>query len=151
MRLDGLLVKAWKNMKGRWTLVLLGVLGLALLLLGGGGEAEETVTPVADAESYREVLTAEVCALLSEVRGVGEVSVLLTLEAGESHVYAEGDGGYITAGGEGLLLESRPPRVAGVAVVCDGGGDPAVREAVAQMLAAALGIGAHRVKVTAKK
>ncbi len=136
-------------MKGKWTLALLGVLGLALLILGGGGGEEEA--PTLGAEEYRAALTAEVRALCGEVRGVGEVSVLLTLEAGESHIYAEGERGYITAGGEGLLIESRPPRVAGVAVVCDGGSDPTVRETLTEMLAAALGIGVHRVKVTAKK
>lgn len=149
MKGDSLLLKAFKNMKGKWTLALLGVLGLALLILGGGAEPEE-VTALGS-EEYRAALTAEVRALCAEVRGVGEVSVLLTLEAGESHIYAEGDRGYITAGGEGLLIESRPPRIAGVAVVCDGGSDPAVREALSEMLSAALGIGVHRVKVMAKK
>lgn len=137
-------------MKGKWTLALLGVLGLALLILGGGTEKEKEASALGT-EDYRAALTGEVRALCGEVQGVGEVSVLLTLEAGESHVYAEGDRGYITAGGEGLLIESRPPRVAGVAVVCDGGGDPAVREALTEMLSAALGIGVHRVKVLAKK
>lgn len=149
MKGDSILLKAFKNMKGKWTLALLGVLGLALLILGGGTEQEEAAS--LGTEDYRAALTAEVSALCAEVRGVGEVSVLLTLEAGESHIYAEGERGYITAGGEGLLIESRPPRIAGVAVVCDGGSDPAVREALSEMLSAALGIGVHRVKVMAKK
>ena len=150
MKADSVALKAWRNMKGKWSLALLGVLGLLLLVLGGGGErSEEAAAPTA--EEYRAALTAEVRALCGEVRGVGSVSVLLTLEAGESYVYAERDGGYVTAGGAPLLLESRPPRVAGVAVVCDGGGDPAVRETLTEVLAAALGIGVHRVQVTAKK
>ena len=150
MKSDSIFLKAFKNMKGKWTLALLGVLGLALLLLGGGTSTEEEATALGT-EDYRAALTAEVRALCAEVRGVGEVSVLLTLEAGESHIYAENERGYVTAGGEGLLIESRPPRVAGVAVVCEGGGDPAVRETLSEMLAAALGIGVHRVKVMAKK
>ena len=150
MKGDSILLKAFKNMKGKWTLALLGVLGLALLILGGGDKTEEGAARIGS-EEYRAALTGEVRALCGEVEGVGEVSVLLTLEAGESHVYAESERGYITAGGEGLLIESRPPRVAGVAVVCDGGADPAVREALTEMLSAALGIGVHRVKVLAKK
>lgn len=149
MRTD-LFVKAFKNMKGKWTLVLLGVLGLALLLLGGS-PAEQSEEAVGDSEDYRRTLTAEVTALCREVRGVGEVSVLLTLEAGESSLWAENENGYVTAGGEGLLIESRPPRVAGVAVVCAGGGDAAVREELIELLSAALGIGRHRVRITAKK
>ena len=151
MKSDGILLKYFKNMKGKWTLLILGILGVALLLLGGGvlPEKEEGHT---DSEDYRSALSAEVTALCREVRGVGEVTVLLTLEAGESYSYAENaSGGYIAAGGGGLLLESRPPRVAGVAVVCDGGGDPAVREELSSLLSAALGIGRHKVKITAKK
>ena len=151
MKNDGIVWKYFKNMKGKWTLLLLGILGLTLLLFGGGLFPEETVEAL-DSEDYRTALSAEVTALCREVRGVGEVTVLLTLEAGESYSYAENSaGGYITAGGSGLLLESRPPRVAGVAVVCDGGGDPAVREEITSLLSAALGIGVHKVRVTAKK
>lgn len=151
MKNEGILLKYFKNMKGKWTLLLLGILGVTLLLFGGGvlseGQKEQT-----DSEDYRTALCAEVTALCREVRGVGEVTVLLTLEAGESYSYAENaSGGYIAAGGGGLLLESRPPRVAGVAVVCDGGGDPAVREELSSLLSAALGIGRHKVKITAKK
>ena len=151
MKSDGILLKYFKNMKGKWTLLLLGILGVTLLLFGGDlfPEAEEERP---SSEDYRSTLCSEITALCREVRGVGEVTVLLTLESGESYTYAENSsGGYITAGGNGLLLESRPPRVAGVAVVCDGGGDPAVREELCALLSAALGIGTHKVKITAKK
>ena len=149
MRAD-LFLKAWKNMKGKWTLVLLGILGLLLLLLGGTSAKEETGA-VTDTEDYRLALTEEVTALCREVRGVGEVCVLLTLEAGESALWAENEGGYVTAGGEGLLIERHPPRVAGVAVVCAGGENAAVREELTELLSAALGIGRHRIRITAKK
>ena len=149
MKNDGVLFKYLKTMKGKWTLLLLGVAGLALLLFGGASaECDRTV----DSESYRLTLTEEVRELCREVQGVGEVSVLLTLEEGEGYEYAQNDsGGYVTSGGKGLLLSTRPPRVAGVAVVCTGGGDAAVQEQVRELLAAALGIGAHKVKVSAKK
>lgn len=139
-------------MKGKWSLLLLLLLGLGLLLIGGLGGGREATDDVADTEAYRARLTAEVETLLAAVRGVGEVRVLLTLEAGESRVYAEGaTGGTLTAGGEAILVESRPPRVLGVAVVCTGGGDPAVREEITALLASSLGIGTHKVKVSAKK
>ncbi len=143
------LLRILKNMKGKWTLLLLLLGGLLLLLLGS--TQEEGAPKAADSEAYRATLTEEVRALCSEVEGVGSVRVLLTLEAGESSVYAERDGGYITSGGKGLLLETRPPRIAGVAVVCTGGGDPAVRESITNLLSAALGIGRHRITVAAKK
>ena len=147
MKMTETLLKSLQNMKGKWTLLLLLLGGLFLLLLGGQG-AEDA--PSFDSEAYRAALTAEVTALCREVRGVGEVSVLLTLTEGESYTYA-GQSGYISAGGSGLLLSSRPPQVAGVAVVCEGGGSAAVREELKALLSSALGIGAHRVTVTAKK
>lgn len=136
-------------MKGKWSLALLGLLGL-LALLFGGGLSEGRETSPADTESYRKTMEAEVISLLSEVEGVSEVSVLLTLEAGESSLFAEDEGGYLTVGGDGLLIEKRPPRVAGVAVVCRGGGDARVRETVKALLSASLGIGTHRVVIAEK-
>ena len=152
MKNDGNLVRYFKNMKGKWTLLLLGVAGLALLLFGSlGGEASPGDS-TAKTEDYRAALTAEVTLLVSEVRGAGEVTVLLTLESGESRVYAENStGGTVTVGGDGLIVESRPPRVVGVAVVCTGGADPAVRREISDLLAASLGVGAHRIKISAKK
>lgn len=151
MKNDGALVRYFKNMKGKWSLLLLGIAGLLLLLFGGLGEGESAAASV-DAEDYRTVLTAEVVSLVSEVRGAGQVTVLLTLESGESRVYAENStGGTVTVGGDGLLVESRPPRVVGVAVVCTGGDDPTVRAEIAELLSASLGVGAHRIKISAKK
>ena len=148
MEMAKTLMKSLQNMKGKWTLLFLLLGGLFLLLLGTQ-EAEKVQT--FDSEAYRAALTAEVGALCREVSGVGEVSVLLTLEAGESLVYAEDGDGYVTVGGEGLLVERRPPRVLGVAVVCTGGDDPAVRERLTALLSAALGVGTNRVEITAKK
>ena len=152
MKNDGTLVRYLKNMKGKWTLLLLGVAGVILLLFGSlGGNATKAGESIG-AEDYRAALTAEVTLLVSEVRGAGEVTVLLTLESGESRIYAENStGGTVTVGGDGLLVESRPPRVVGVAVVCTGGDDPAVRTEISDLLAASLGVGAHRIKISAKK
>ena len=152
MKTDKALFQYIKNMKGKWSLLCLLLLGLGLLLVGGLGGTGEDGADTTDAEAYRARLTDEIEAALREVRGVGDVTVLLTLEAGESRVYAEGaSGGVLTSGGEGILIERRPPRVLGVAVVCTGGGDPAVREEITSLLAASLGVGTHKVKVTAKK
>ena len=144
------ILNVFKNMKGKWTLLLLLLAGLLLLLLGSGTAGTQSASAT-DSEEYRTALTAEVERLCSEVEGVGSPCVLLTLEAGEHSVWAEKEGSYITSGGKGLLIEVRPPRVAGVAVVCAGGGDPAVREALTELLSAALGIGSHRIRIAAKK
>lgn len=50
-----------------------------------------------------------------------------------------------------LCYSSDGQTVTGAAVVCDGGNDPAVRAEVVRLVCAALGIGANRVYVSAKK
>ena len=150
MKTDAAIFRYLKNMKGKGTVLVLGLLGLGLLLLGGLFPTATASDTEVDAEAYRAALTEEVTALCRRVSGAGDCTVLLTLEAGESRRYAEGaSGGVLTSGGEGVLVECRPPRVLGVAVVCRGGGDPAVREEITALLSAALGVGAHRVRVSA--
>ena len=152
MKTDTALLRYFKNLKGKWSLLVLGVLGVGLLLLGGLSRESGSTAESVDTEEYRAALTAEVTSLIRQVRGAGDCTVLLTLEAGESRVYAESaSGGTLTAGGQAVLVECRPPRVVGVAVVCTGGDDPTVREEISSLLAASLGIGAHRVRVSAKK
>ena len=149
MKTDTAFFRYLKNMKGKGTVLVLGVLGIALLLLGGLFPTATAESTDEDTEAYRAALTAEVTALCRRVSGAGDCTVRLTLESGESRLYAEGaSGGVLTSGGEGVLIERRPPRVLGVAVVCRGGGDAAVREEITSLLSAALGIGAHKVRVS---
>ncbi len=139
-------------LKGKWSFVLLGLLGVLLLLFGNlsAEEGEKTALPAAD--EYRAALSAEVTALCREVKGVGEVQVLLTLESYEGYSYAEApSGGVLLSGGKPVILESYPPRVAGVAVVCRGGASEAVREELTALLSASLGIGSHQIRITEKK
>ncbi len=139
-------------LKGKWSFVLLGILGVLLLLFGNMTTKEEEVASLPSADEYRAVLTEEVTALCREVKGVGEVRVLLTLESYEGYAYAEGpSGGVLLSGGKPVLLESYPPRVEGVAVVCRGGGNQAVKEELSALLSASLGIGSHQIKITEKK
>ncbi len=146
------LASALSFLKGKWSFVLLGILGVLLLLFGNmtTEEKQENVLPSAD--EYRAALSDEVAALCREVKGVGEVSVLLTLESYEGYSYAEGpSGGVLISGGKPVLLESYPPRVAGVAIACRGGGNEAIRQELTALLSASLGIGSHQIRITEKK
>ncbi len=148
----GALSALFPFLKGKWSFVLLGILGILLLLFGNMTGSETAETPLPAADEYRAVLTEQVEALCREVKGVGEVRVLLTLESYEGYSYAEGpSGGVLLSGGKPVLLESYPPRVEGVAVVCRGGADQAVKEELTALLSAALGVGSHQIKITEKK
>lgn len=141
-------------LKGKWWLVLLFLAGIALLVLGGiGGKAGETEkkADTAFAEAYRKSICEDIRALCERVKGVSEVSVLLTLEGTESAEYAanrRADGETVASfGGEALLTGYAMPRITGVAVVCRGGDDPEVQENLTALIRAALGVSASRVKV----
>ena len=141
--------------KGRVLILLVLALGVLLLLFGG----QETGTGEGDyarhREEYRRETEERVAKLCALVRGVGRVSVLITLEAGEEYVYAkdESNGGtdYVTGQSGGLLLTRRAPRVAGVAVVCDGGDSEAVKNELTTMLHALLDVPYGHISISPAK
>ena len=115
-------------------ILLLGV--LLLLFASGGAERERESTAQSTLSEYGEVLEERLAALCAEVEGVGQVRVMVTFSSAEQALY-EGS----------TRVGSTPPRVLGVAVLCSGGGDSAVRARLTGMLTALLGIGANRISV----
>jgi stage III sporulation protein AG len=142
---------------GKSWLLLLLALALLLLLFGTDrAEQKKTAETSSDVhartEAYRQQLEGELAALCERLSGVGNVQVMITLDGTERAVYAadaRGDGksDYVVSGGQGLLIAREYPAVVGVAIVCDGGGSNAVREELARLASAALGIGLNRIYV----
>ena len=139
----------------KWLLVLLAV-ALLFLVLGGEHTAKtDTDEGAADiharTEAYRKTLESELGALCTQLAGVDEVSVMITLDGTERAVYAadsrgEGKSDYVVSGGEGLLLGREYPAIVGVAIVCRGASAAACDE-VARLASATLGIGLNRIYV----
>ena len=154
----GMELKKEKLPLGKKRFLILGalfLLGLCLLIGGGFGEedAVDEVVREADAEVYRAKLTEEVAHICRGVKGVGEVTVLVSLSGGYEYVYArDGDGDCVGVGSgskkEAVVEQILPPRISGIGIVCDGGGNAAVREALTELLSAALGIGANKIYIT---
>ena len=159
MASDKNIFKYLGNLRGKGLLLLLAALGILLLLFGGMGTAEEETAVsssdlIAEAEAYRLTLEKELEELCSSVRGVGQIDILLTLDGSSYAVYAKNgagaDASYTAVGGECVLLSREYPAVRGVAAVCDGGKDPAVRAELASLIAAALNIGTNRIYISAR-
>lgn len=123
---------------------------------------------------YEELYQQKVSALVEQIAGVGKSQVTVTLDTGVEYVYVkeekqnsdnqespdgesstraesesktllvEDQNGRKTA----LLRTTKEPRVRGVVVVCEGGGDVRVAERVTEAVSAALGIGSSRICVT---
>ena len=126
---------------GGLPVLLLALAGILLLLSGGGlfggSKKEETAT---DPAAYRLALERELASLCAEVRGVGRVSVMITLKEGERTEYA------------GAKVSSvSPPSVLGAAIVCDGGGDAETRAALTRLVSGLLGIGTNRITVAERR
>ena len=150
-------------------LLWLGVAGILLIALTEWlprreSDSNHQPTVQVTATQVEEALETRIGELLSTVEGVGRCRVLVTLESDARSVYAadtvlseSADGGssssenYLAvdtdSGPVGLLLTRIHPTVKGVAVVCEGGGDPTVCQRVQDVVTTAFHISERRVCV----
>jgi len=129
------------------------VIGVLLLLLGSADTARDTAAEPpaesADMEAYARALEARICDFCESVEGVGEARVAVSLESGYRRVYAQEDSSYVMVGSGAsrgtVYLTEEPPRLGGIAVICEGGGDPTVCRRLIGLLCAAYDIGANKI------
>lgn len=106
--------------------------------------------------------------LLSKVDGAGDVSVILTIEAGEETVFqtdtnhALSDTGNTTdittivitdaqRNQNGLIKQVKQPIYKGAIIVCEGADSPTVRLAIVDAVSKATGLGTDRISVLKMK
>ena len=153
---------------------LIGILLLAFSSLPGKPGASAAAAPSeirVDLTAYEQQLERRLCETLAAIAGAGETRVMLTLDSGSEPIYAtqgktdqkshsngeqqeeshSAEKAYVTigtgTGEQGLVLKMLEPRVRGVAVVCQGGGDILVRQSIIEAVTAVLGVGANKVSV----
>ena len=138
------------------------LLGVLLLVIGGMGSGGEQVSEgasgtqsLAELESYKTALEQEIGEICASVAGVSQVKVMVTLSRGARVVYATDADGEPAKVGTGsaqqpLYRTVEPPAIAGVGVVCRGGGDPKIAATLVELLSTTLGISANRVFIAAK-
>ena len=149
--------------------VLMALAGAALLLLPGGGESgAESAWQAAEPSAARQDLQADLEDILGRIQGVGEVRVLLTLEAdGERQLAADSELSYsgstaapedyrrttetvLVDGGSAdapVVTRTVYPTYRGALVVCQGADRAEVRLAVTEAVTALTGLTADRVTV----
>ncbi len=111
--------------------LLLLALALLLIFLGGGEEKADSSSVVGEAEKIEE--------LLSHCRGVGEVKVAVSYDY------------YVEAGALFSDEEKRIPKISGIGVVCEGGGDSEVALNITRLLSSAYGLPSHKISVVSAK
>lgn len=144
-------------------IVILAIVGMLLILFSDGSKREteflkgETESEVS--KDYEEKLQR----LISKIDGVGKVSVMITYESGEESVFASDKeesfrngeekikNDYIIVDGDngetGLKIKSVYPKIKGVAVVCSGASDIAVKERIISVVSALFDISIKNISV----
>lgn len=151
-------------------LVAAGIIGIILILLSevsfGGASSEKTEVTSNDYASYVNDLNSELTEIISCIDGVGECRVMITLKNTTESVYAQNtenstnNGSYSQNneyviydsenGDKPILLKENFPEIEGVAIVCTGGDDVAVREKVIKCVSALFNLSSNRISVSKK-
>lgn len=149
-------------------IIAVGFVGILLILLSeinfGSGENKDNKNPDMDYSSYVNSLNAELTELLSSIDGVGDCRVMITLRNTSESVYAKNSDSsssdnsksssdeyviYDSENGDSpILLKENFPDIEGVAIVCSGGDNIAVKEKVIKCVSALFNISSNRISVT---
>ena len=139
---------------------------LILLFLRTPEKKDDTIRPTEEpeqiytVENYEEELEKKLKEIISQIQGVGEVTVMLTIEGTETKIYASDtsesdskrDSETVVIGSKEALLQAiKYPEVKGVLVVCSGGDRPLIKEKVVNAVATVLDIPTSKVYVTNAK
>lgn len=127
-----------RNNKKVWRIAALIAVGIFLIAISSsvGNKKEESKSSEMTLEEYKESLEAELVSLCSDIDGVGKCRVFITFERGELNTYKGSS-----------VIETKPPRVLGVTVVCRGADSDYVKAELIDMITALFDIGSNRVAV----
>lgn len=161
------LIKKLKADKKSLLIILIGFVGMLLIAFSGFEEAEETEETYSHTyENFsQQEQKEELESIIGDIAGVGRVKVMITYECSNESVFARNMtenkeetvsktvSEYIVVENgnneEGLLIKEVYPVVKGIAVVCDGGDNPTVKNEITMMLKAVFGISSNNISVTA--
>ena len=135
---SGILTFFKENKRARLYILLLffGVLILFFAFSLGRSQEKGEADSEYSLDEYARELEERVASLCSSVEGVGKCKVYLTFQRGEQSSYKGS-----------ALIETKPPQVLGVTVICRGGDSLEVRRALTEMLTALFNIGTNRVAI----
>lgn len=160
-------------------IIIIIIAAILFLAFGGFGKKEDTSVKESesnfDLNTYKENLEAEAENALSQIKGAGDVKVVLSFESTGKTVIArnnqsktEKDTGdtdnkekkevtdSVVVYGQGqnekpYVTEEKMPLPSGVLVIAKGAGNETVRNELYEAVKALYGISSHRIKVTVSK
>ncbi len=158
----------------------LGIAGIMLIALSSlntgakpankGTESLSSEQDYIESERFRQQITDELETILTNIDGVGDCRVMISVEGTSEYYYAENidkmqeyssNGSnekytnevvVIDSGGtkQALVRKKVKPKINGVVVVCSGGGDITVKERVIKAVSAALNLSYGKICVEGK-
>ena len=143
------------------------LVGIVLMLIPTGKEADEEPVLTTREDSILSV-EERLAQILRQIKGAGEVQVLITEAFGEETIYqtndniSESDTSTSTRkdtvtitdsqrNQQGLIRQQNPPKYLGAIVVCQGGDQPTVRLAIIDAVSKVTGLGADKIAILKMK
>lgn len=156
--------------KKNYLMIIIAAVCVALLLAVGSGltQSDPSETTVQQDESTADELFIQeneqkLKQLLEKIEGVGQCEVMITLESGTEYIYATEsetnsygtDSTYKTVtdgkSEKPVVIREIPPRIAGVAVVCEGGDSSQIKNTVLEVVKKTLGVDGAAVSISKRK
>lgn len=155
--------------KKTFAILIMGMAGILLILLSGSGGNEKESVP-SDFQQLLVKSEAEMSEslekLIENIEGAGKAEVMLTFESYGETVYAhnneenfspDGETDYMKEyiiidgnnGENGLKLKVTAPEIKGVAVICQGGKNPVIKEQIVSVVSALFNISSNKISVAA--
>lgn len=129
-------------------------------------KSEEKIDFVNEEDSqyeYCEYLEEKLTILISSIDGAGKSKVMVTLDETTEYVYAENlneqydinnsnyENEYVIIQVEnddkGLLIKTIEPKIRGVAIVCEGGDNPAVQQQIYSVVSSVLNLNTSKISI----
>ncbi len=145
--------------------VLVGIVGIALMLLPELGKQETTVTQTAQKQESTAVsVQQELETILSQIKGAGRCRVMLKEQVGEEHIYEKNEDtssdsvrrDVVTVtdadrNQTAVVKKTISPTYSGAIVLCEGGDDPGVKFALSEAVSKITGLGMDKIVVLKMK
>ncbi len=162
------------HIKNTKVLAVIFIIGIGLMLIPAGNE-EKTQQPAeetADFKGYKQTIEEDLQKILSQIKGAGKVSVMVTLSDGGDTYFAVDENASYTKGdadearsseithvfkndksdGElPLITRQTYPQVSGVLICAEGASSLQVKNNIITAVEALLGVKSHRIEVLERK
>lgn len=132
-----------KNEKAVKIIVFIGLTLVALIFISdfftSVSDKKQSAEPGPTFEEYEKRLEKKLADAISEIDGVGKLTVIITLDSLSENVYSD----------KGQAVKTViTPKVRGAAIICEGGGNIMVKQKVVELTSKVLGISTARICVT---